>query len=201
MRVTTLRYPDPPLQDGVVRLRPWAAHDIAPATAATRDPSIPRYTRVPEHQTEEGLREFIALRAVAREAGEALTFVVADAGSDAFLGTVALLRFDWEQRRGEIGYWLASWARGRGVMTRAVALLSRWALADLGLARLALHTYVENAVSQAVAVRCGFRREGVLRSYEERKGRRYDVVVFSLVPGDLQPEAEHDARPEPRGDP
>jgi RimJ/RimL family protein N-acetyltransferase len=36
-----------------------------------------------------------------------------------------------------------------------------------------------------VAERRGFTREGVLRSFEERKGRRYDVVVFSLLLGDL----------------
>jgi RimJ/RimL family protein N-acetyltransferase len=37
-----------------------------------------------------------------------------------------------------------------------------------------------------VAERCGFSRKRVLRSFEERKGRRYDLAVFSLVPDDLE---------------
>jgi RimJ/RimL family protein N-acetyltransferase len=34
-----------------------------------------------------------------------------------------------------------------------------------------------------VAERAGFRREGVLRSYLEADGARFDAVVLSLVPG------------------
>ena len=180
-----LPYPDPPLADDVVRLRPWSEADVKPAHAATRDPLIPRYTRVPENQTEDGLRAFIAGREADRLAGEALSFAIADAAGDGFLGTIALLRFEWADSRAEVGYWLAAGARGRGVATRAVSLLSRWALRDLGLARLALTTDAANGASQAVARRAGFTREGVLRSYEDRDGRRPDIVVFSLLPADL----------------
>lgn len=183
--MAALQYPDPPLADAVIRLRPWSEADVEPAHAATSDPLIPRFTRVPEHQTADGLRAFIAARETHRLAGEALSFVIADARSDAFLGTVALLRFDWADNRAEIGYWLAAGARGRGVATRAVDLLARWALQRLALARLALTTDVDNVASQAVARRAGFTREGVLRSFEDRGGRRPDVVMFSLLPEDL----------------
>jgi RimJ/RimL family protein N-acetyltransferase len=37
-----------------------------------------------------------------------------------------------------------------------------------------------------VALRCGFAREGVLRSHMLFKGARRDTVVFSLLPADLQ---------------
>ena len=183
--MAALSYPDPPLADDAVRLRPWCDADVEPAHAATQDPLIPRYTRVPRGQTEVGLRAFIAEREVRRRAGEVLSFVIADATSDAFLGTVALLRFDWEENRAEVGYWLASWARGRGVATRAVTMLARWALLDLGMARLSLMTDVDNVASQAVAERAGFTREGVQRSYLKRDGRRFDIVMYSLLPGDL----------------
>ncbi len=69
--------------------------------------------------------------------------------------------------------------------TRAVRLLSRWALTELGLSRVQLGTYIDNYASQRVAERCGFVREGVLRSYIEVKGCRHDVVMFSLLPDDL----------------
>ena len=49
-----------------------------------------------------------------------------------------------------------------------------------------LRPCVDADASQRVAERCGFTREGVLRSFEERKGRRYDVVAFSLLPSDLR---------------
>lgn len=180
-----LRHPRPRLADGVIRLRGWSEADVIPAMAAKRDPDIPRFTRVPERETEDDHRAFVAGQEVERRAGEALSFVVADDASDAFLGTIALLRFDWPAGRSEVGYWLAPGARGRGVATRAVRLLAPWALMELGLARVDLRVDADNHASQRVAERSGFVREGVLRSYEERKGQRHDLVVFSLLPSDL----------------
>jgi RimJ/RimL family protein N-acetyltransferase len=183
--MTELRFPDPTLADDRIRLRPWSEADVDPAFRATQDALIPRFTRVPENQTEEDVRRFVEGREPARKAGEALPLVIEDAQTDELLGSISLLRFEWPERRGEVGYWLAPWARGRGAATHAVRLLSRWALNELGLARLALLTDTDNRASQRVAERSGFSREGVLRSFEERKGRRYDLVVFSLLPGDL----------------
>jgi ribosomal-protein-alanine N-acetyltransferase len=51
--------------------------------------------------------------------------------------------------------------------------------------RVELATAPDNAASQRVAERSGFRREGVLRSYHVVDGRREDAVFFSLLPGEL----------------
>jgi len=197
--MTELRFPDPPLADHVVRLRPWSEADVDAACRATLDPLIPRFTRVPENQTREDLWRFLEAQEPARTAGEALSLVIADAEGDAFLGTISLLRFEQDGRLCQVGYWLARWARGRGVATCAVRLVSRWALTELGVARVALHTDADNDASQRVADRCGFTREAVLRSFEERKGDRRDVVVFSLLPTDLRDARGGSRRPNRRG--
>ena len=89
-------------------------------------------------------------------------------------------------RRGIIGYWMGAPARGRGVCTRALRLLSGWAFEELELGRLELVTDPDNLASQRVAEKAGFRREGVLRSYLlDRDGRLRDAVMFSLLPPDL----------------
>jgi ribosomal-protein-alanine N-acetyltransferase len=72
-----------------------------------------------------------------------------------------------------------------GVHAAAVRLLAAWALREWGLARLQLATLVGDAASQDAAEEAGFRREGVLRSWSELDGRRVDMVMFSLLPGDL----------------
>ena len=64
-----------------------------------------------------------------------------------------------------MGYRLAEPARGRGVATEAVRLLAGWALGVLRLERLELMIHPENTASQRVAERCGFKREGLLRSH------------------------------------
>jgi [ribosomal protein S5]-alanine N-acetyltransferase len=66
-----------------------------------------------------------------------------------------------------------------------VRLLAGWALREWGLARLQLATLVEDVPSQRVAEQAGFQREGVLRSWSEWNGRRLDMVMFSVLPGEL----------------
>jgi RimJ/RimL family protein N-acetyltransferase len=64
--------------------------------------------------------------------------------------------------------------------------MAGWAFAALGVARLELTCGPDNAASQRVALRCGFVREGVLRSHMQFKCGRRDTVMFSLLPGELR---------------
>ncbi len=62
-----------------------------------------------------------------------------------------------------------------------------WALDGLGLARVELHIDPENAASLRVAERCGYIREGMLRSVHFKGDQRGDAVIYSLLPGDPRP--------------
>lgn len=59
-------------------------------------------------------------------------------------------------------------------------------MTELGLARIELTCGPDNESSQRVAARCGFVREGVMRSHVPFKGGRRDTVLFSLLPGELR---------------
>jgi len=83
--------------------------------------------------------------------------------------------------RVEVGYWVRREERGRKVASRALRLISAWALDGLGVARVQLHADVENVPSQRVAENAGFTREGVLRSWLEHRGERRDHVLYSLL--------------------
>ena len=85
----------------------------------------------------------------------------------------------------EVGYWIAKEARGRGVATRALVLIVRWVFENDDIARFQLRAEPENVASQRVAEKAGFVREGVMRAALALKGERRDVVVYSVVRGDL----------------
>ena len=51
--MTRLPFPDPPLEDELILLRPWSMADVGPAWTATQDPLIWRHTHVPERQSED----------------------------------------------------------------------------------------------------------------------------------------------------
>ncbi len=178
-----LRHPDTPLATGDVVLRPWRRDELDEIHAGMQDPEVPRWTKIPPgNPLHEVRRRFDGFARAARD-GEELQFAIADATSDRFLGAVSLLRIDWPNARFEVGYWLAAWGRGRGAASLAVSAVADWAMATYGFARVELRIDARNAGSLAVARRCGFDREGTLRSFEEHLGERVDIVVLSRLNG------------------
>lgn len=172
-------YPDPPLADAVVALRPWRDDDVPDRMLAFADPVVLRYSWAGEGPF--GAAEVRAYFA-ALQRGDELGFALVEPADDtAVLGGASLYDHERTQARARIGYWLAGDARGRGVATHAVRLLAGWAFAELGLARLEITCAPDNLASQRVAERCGFEREGLLRSHFRFKGGRRDTLVFGRV--------------------
>jgi [ribosomal protein S5]-alanine N-acetyltransferase len=170
--------PGAPLTDGTVVLRPIDDRDLPVLERAARDCEIARrfgLAKLPP-------REYLDAYSMALRAGSGAAFAIDDPGGACFGQVVIEVR---DSGRADVGYWLLPEGRGRGRATSALELLSRWALAQPGIARLQLWTVPENVASQRVAERSGFQREGVLRSYAEVDGRRVDAVFYSLLPGDL----------------
>jgi RimJ/RimL family protein N-acetyltransferase len=186
--VSALPVPEPPLEDGVVRVRGWRTDDLWARVEAWRDESLMRFMLQPAPATPgvEEAADWLAVRERRRERGEALFLVVADPDHDRALGAVWLWNVDVLNGRGEVGYWLLREARGRGAATRAVRLLVGYAFRHLGLERLELFTLPGNAASERVAQRAGFAREGVLRSYRRGPRGRVDVTAFSLLAEDAR---------------
>jgi len=177
--------PDPPLTDGQILLRPWERGDVAAVTAACRDPEIPRWTVVPRDYTERHARDFIAGTAGDLQAGRELAMAVVDGDGGRLVGAIGMSKFDWQDLKAEIGYWVAREARRRGVGSRATRLLAQWAIEQLGLERVELLAHPGNEASHPVAERAGFTREGTLRRYRRRHGVREDLVMFSLLAEDV----------------
>jgi RimJ/RimL family protein N-acetyltransferase len=113
-----------------------------------------------------------------------LNYVVADSGSGRVLGGSGLHHLSTLEGTGEIGYWVAPWARGRGVATTSTRLLSDWAFRH-GLARIELLTRPDNWRSQRVAIAAGYRREGLRRAAGlGRDGARHDLIAWARLATD-----------------
>jgi RimJ/RimL family protein N-acetyltransferase len=177
--------PAKPLVEGNTALRPWRDADLPELVQACRDPDIVRWTSVPDAYSETDARNYLRQRHDAAFAGLTAPFAVVDATDGRLLGSISLLRFAWPHARGEVGYWLASWARGQGHATRAVQLICAWGFSSLRLERIDLMASTANPASQRVAERAGFTREAVLRSYMRATFDRQDMVMFGLLKGEL----------------
>lgn len=71
---------------------------------------------------------------------------------------------------------------------RALRLVSEYAFGELGLERLQVEVDVELHASARVAIRSGFRREGVLRGAALVEGERRDVAIYGMRVDDPRPD-------------
>ncbi|MFI7039579.1 GNAT family N-acetyltransferase [Microbispora rosea] len=182
--------PQKAIPTGPAVLRLPVEGDADQIARACSDPEIARFIPfVPSPYTRDDALAWITKTVPATWENGGADYLIADAATDEVLGTAGLKPPD---RFGatEVGYWLAPWARGRGVITAAVRTLAEHAFAR-GVPRIGLHADVENVPSQQVALRCGFAPEGVQRGAGvPRGGASADVALFgrlSTDPGDPIP--------------
>lgn len=153
-------YPSPPLHDDVVMLRPWRAADLVDLAKAIRDPAIQRWSHLTAADAEAQRRRLAEIPAE-MAAGTAIRLLIADAADeDALLGAISLFEIHSDTRTAEVGYWVIAGARGRGVASRAVALISGWGAAGLGLRAITAICDLDNKASQRVLTRAGYQARG-----------------------------------------
>lgn len=173
----------PDLRTDEIVLRPWRADDLDALVAELQDPEIPRWTRIPEPYTRDDGRKFLERTAAGWADGISANFAIVDARTAQLVGSIGAVFH--EQGAATIGYWVAESARGRGIASDALRLISRWVIETFPVERVELVAAPDNEASQRVAEKAGFTREGLLRRYVEIKGKRRDCVMFSLLPEDL----------------
>lgn len=168
-----------------IRLRPFRDDDATDLTAGCTDPLTLRFMPgLPAPYTEADARWWISTGAPAVWADGGAAFAVADPDSDRLLGGAGLSQVVAYRGQAEVGYWVAPWARGRGVATAATRALADHAFAA-GIGRLELLTDQENPASQRVALAAGFHREGLRRSAgPARGGGRRDLITWVRLAGD-----------------
>jgi RimJ/RimL family protein N-acetyltransferase len=171
------------LDDGRAGLRPWREGDVSAILAMSRDPATIRFTNVPDPYDEDSVRIWLALQPARLRAGDGAAFAVVELPSEQALGAIGV-RVLHGRGIAEIGYHMSPEARGRGLATEALRLLSDWSFQTLPVARLQLTTHVDNPASQRVAEKAGYTREALLRSWADQRGERVDLLMYSLLPGE-----------------
>ncbi|WP_431265350.1 GNAT family N-acetyltransferase [Roseateles chitinivorans] len=98
------------------------------------------------------------------------------------IGGAGLHTLEWTVRRYELGYWIVPTHVGRGLVAEAVVALARMAFGPLRARRLEIRTDSRNAASRAVAERCGFSLEGLLRDDALNvDGQLSDTCIYGMI--------------------
>ncbi|GAA1734437.1 GNAT family N-acetyltransferase [Isoptericola hypogeus] len=174
-----------------VRLSVPTASDVDRIAEVCADPTIARWTTVPSPYTRTDAEGFVE-RFVTDgwRAETAFTWAVREPGDvdGPVLAMVGMTREGaaGTELSGELGFWCAADARGRGLITEAARIVVDWALDPEGLelAVVRWRANVGNWASRRVAWKLGFRHEGTLRRFGQQRGVLQDSWVASLVPED-----------------
>jgi RimJ/RimL family protein N-acetyltransferase len=170
-----------------VVLDPPTMGDADDVTRLCQDPEIQAWTVIPVPYTRSDALAFLDDVARRWADGSVWTWAIREAGR--LVGMIGLER--QPSGSAEIGYWIASEVRGRGLMTAAVGTVVAHAFDEhgLGLNRLFWQAKVGNWASRRVAERAGFTIEGTIRGHGVARGIRYDTWVATLLREDWVVEA------------
>jgi RimJ/RimL family protein N-acetyltransferase len=181
-----LSRPEPALADDAILLEPLA-EALAPELewVLAGDPDIARFTRLPDSPEGDFLTTWLGRYEHAwNDDASAAGFAIRDAVTGRAIGFAGFVSLDLDKQQGEIGYVVAPEARGRGIATRTLDLLTRWGFDVLGVERIELQIDPANEPSVRVARRAGYRLEGTLRNTYFKEGRRGDVGIWARLAGE-----------------
>lgn len=175
----------PTLHHGLIMLRPTQEKDILSIYEACQDPLIPRFTTVPSPYTMTHATSFIREQAPThflqkKELLFAITKGLAE--DEKFCGVISFHTISLHNHTAELGYWMAAPARGQGIGTTAVKLISGYGFSTIGFRRVEALVDTDNIASQALLISAGYEREGIMRKKITRdEGSQIDMALFARI--------------------
>jgi ribosomal-protein-alanine N-acetyltransferase len=186
MKVPDLSWPMnvPVLSDGVVTLRAHTPADIDDMVVMATDPAMIQWTAIPTPYSRESA-EMFAFKIIpggwndGTHRGWAIE-AVDDDGRSRFAGNLDVRKTPIA----DIGFALHPWARGRGLMVRAVRLAIDWAFSEGGIEIVHWGSHIGNEASLRVAHATGFTLHGTTPGFLHERGRVLDAWTGSIRFGD-----------------
>ncbi len=108
-------------------------------------------------------------------------------GTSTLVLSSGLHRIDWQVGKFETGYWVRTKFMGQGFVTEAVNGITAFAFKHLHANRVEIRCDAQNIRSAAVAKRCGFLLEGILRhdSLDESAELRSTLIFSKISAGEF----------------
>ena len=142
--------------------------DFPHVFAIRSDPDVMRYIRLPETDPEQVSKRMADWAAYAEKCPGLGVFAVEMRDNGAFIGYVTArhVEFDPASQEHEVGYTFLQAYWGQGLASEVLPPLCRYLFDRTADERIVAFTHPENAISQRVLLKCGFRQTGTRVVYE-----------------------------------
>lgn len=167
----------PESEDSVVSLRRICQSDLSAWANYLRMPEVFEHTSWNVHypaellhytNKEECASSLLRLAIILRESGQ-------------LVGTIGFHTVQPQNRSAELAYDLSPQVWGQGIASRMCLFFTEWGHRSADLVRVQASVLVSNERSIRVLGRCGFEREGLLRSYRMVRGHPGNFYMYAHV--------------------
>ena len=163
-----------------IRLRAFGGDDVPRIVEACSDERTQHWLgSMPSPYTQSEARFWLEHIVEGQAGGKKITWAVVDRDTDLVLAAINI--FDIDQHDCEIGYWAHPDSRGRGVLRAALRVVTSYAFAELGVARVRVVAAIENTASRHVAEANGFTQTGTERMGTVLRTGCADVALYDVL--------------------
>ena len=181
----------PVLETQDLRLRAYKLSDAKQLQQKIGIKQVSMYmTHIPYPYLDGMAEEYIKSLDQGLASGSKLNYAIVDKHTDGLLGAVGFTIFT-NDKRAELGYWVAQDAWGRGYATQAVKALVDYGFTELGLNKIHADYYAKNPASGRVMQKVGMQQEGCLRQHYYKDGQFHDMFVYSILKQDYLHNTSH----------
>ena len=161
--------------------KPEDAHELFRCVDGSREHLRPFLNWVDHTTRVEHSLQFIQMSIAQQTAGEGMALGIYLQQERRLVGGIGMHQYNRDQKRAQIGYWMASDYCGKGLMSRSAERFVDFLFRKLGLNKIEIHSLPENKRSLALAQRLGARQEGCIRQSYLRFGKLEDIIITGIL--------------------
>ncbi|KZE69240.1 alanine acetyltransferase [Fictibacillus phosphorivorans] len=149
------------------------------------DPDVVKHMGLEPYQTVEDVQSEIQWYQSIVKEGSGVRWGITLRNSGKVIGSCGFLNRAPKHFRAEVGFELSKQYWGKGIASEALEAVVKFGFKHMELERIEALIEPGNTSSQMLVEKTGFVREGLLRHYEYTCGKFDDLLIYSILKGDL----------------
>jgi RimJ/RimL family protein N-acetyltransferase len=159
-----------------IKIRPQEIKDAKRLFEILSNPNFTYFSSTPKNLKD----EVKYLRDSLKQLKKGTLYNYAILMGDEVIGGIGVKIVAHRKHIGEIGYFIDEKYWGKGIVVRAVKLLEKKCFNDLKLNRLEVLMQPKNTSSEKVAIKAGYKKEGLLKKViKDKEGKLKDVYLYA----------------------
>ena len=149
--------------------------------AVLSDAAVAQASNEAAHATLEATMAHVSHTLKQRDARTGISWALVLQAEGSVVGQLSVHSISWANRRGDLGFHLASRCWRQGLMSEALGAVIEWCFGRLRFIKLCAQNTVDNAACHHLLESLGFRAEALLWQHGYWNGKAHDLRQYGLL--------------------